>query len=62
MLKGKTEQMKNDKCLQCLRNKKGNCSALKERQWPCWAYIDDQGEFDRCEFERKNYIEKSNIA
>jgi hypothetical protein len=55
MIERKAEQVIDDQCSQCLRNKKRECLALKERQWPCWAYIDDKVEFNRRERERNNY-------
>ncbi|HBF38674.1 MAG TPA: hypothetical protein DDW50_15320 [Firmicutes bacterium] len=44
-------------CSQCLRNMNGVCMALKKMQWPCWAYMDNTGEFIKHEKERKYFIE-----
>ena len=44
-------------CSRCLRNLNAVCTAFKEMQWPCWAYIDDRGEYNKREKERKYFIE-----
>jgi hypothetical protein len=55
-MKTKSEHTIKDQCLQCLRNVKGECLVLKERQYPCWAYIDDENELKKREKERAAYL------
>jgi hypothetical protein len=60
-MKNPESEQKNH-CSQCLRNIKGVCTAFKEKQWPCWAYIDNMDEFIRREKERKEFLAKQGIA
>ncbi len=59
---GNNRLKQEDHCFECLRNIKGVCTAFKNKQWPCWAFINDKAEYEIRERERKNYLEKHDIA